>query len=215
MSFRLFLAVLSGILWTVVYIDSVRIGIKDKSYAMPLWALGLNLAWEYLHCVLGYREFGLSTQIVINGIWFLFDLGLVYTYFRYGRKYFPKNLKQVWFYTWGLFVIGISFILQYTFILEFGMILGATYSAYLQNLLMSVLFITMLVQRDSSEGQTMLIAVCKWIGSVAPTILIGVLGVGPGIPPNRFVLAVGILMTVFDVLYIGMLAKKKIREKKV
>jgi len=213
MSFKLFLAVLSGILWTIVYIDSIRIGIKDKSYAMPLWALGLNLGWEFLHCVLGYQEFGLSTQIVINGIWFLFDLGLVYTYFRYGRKYFPKNLKQVWFYGWGFFVIGISFILQYTFILEFGMTLGATYSAYLQNLLMSVLFITMLVQRDSSEGQTMLIAVCKWIGSVAPTILIGVLGVGPGIPPNSFVLVVGILMAVFDVLYIWMLAKTKFREK--
>jgi hypothetical protein len=118
-----------------------------------------------------------SAQIVINAIWFLFDLGLVYTYFRYGRKYFPENLKPVWFYAWGVFVIGVGFILQYTFILEFGMVMGATYSAFLQNLLMSVLFIAMLVQRGSSEGQTMLIAVSKWIGFLAPTIFIGVIGV--------------------------------------
>ena len=43
-----FLTLLSGIAWTVVYIDAIRIGIKDKSYAMPLFALSFFAV---------YREF--------------------------------------------------------------------------------------------------------------------------------------------------------------
>lgn len=214
MNITLFLSGLSGILWTIVYIDSIRIGLKDKSFAMPLWALGLNIAWEFLHFVLGYQAVGFSTQIVINGIWFLFDIGLVYTYFRYGRKYFPKNLRPSWFYVWGVLVLVVSFIVQYAFILEFGLKMAATYAAYLQNLLMSVLFIIMLVQRGSSEGQTLLIAVSKFIGSLAPTILLGILGVKQVIEPNNFVLIIGIFMAIFDIIYIWLLAQTKAFEKK-
>ncbi len=214
MNISLFLPLLSGIMWTIVYIDSIRIGIKDKSFAMPLWALGLNIAWEFLHSVLGFQDIGISTQIVVNGIWFLFDIGVVYTYFRYGRKYFPKNLKPQWFYVWGILVLVVTFIVQYAFILEFEPLgAAATYSAYLQNLLMSVLFIAMLVQRGNSEGQTMLIAVSKFIGSLAPTILFGVLGIGPVTEPNTFVLIIGIFMALFDIIYIWMLVQTKALEK--
>jgi hypothetical protein len=41
-----FLTLVSGIAWTLVYIDAIRVGFKDKSYAMPLFALALNLGWE-------------------------------------------------------------------------------------------------------------------------------------------------------------------------
>jgi hypothetical protein len=46
--FPWFLVLLSGLCWTVVYIDSVRLGFKDKTYAMPFWALALNIAWELM-----------------------------------------------------------------------------------------------------------------------------------------------------------------------
>ena len=209
MDIRLFLTLLSGLCWTIVYIDSIRVGIKDKSYAMPLWALALNIAWELIYAVVGFREAGLQVQIVINGVWFLLDTGIVYTYFRYGRKYFPKNLRSSWFYLWSVLVFTVSFILQYTFFIEFGWFLGATYAAYLQNLLMSVLFIAMLVQRRNSEGQTLTIAVSKWIGSLAPTISFGMLGGGPSPQAKTFVLIVGMLMAFFDIVYIALLVNQK------
>jgi hypothetical protein len=43
---------------------------------------------------------------------------------------------------------------------------------------MSILFIGMLVRRRSREGQSLTIAVNKWIGTLAPTALYGVLGEG-------------------------------------
>ena len=207
MSISFFLTILSGISWTIVYIDGLRLGLRDKSYAMPLWALGLNISWELIHFVLGARMAGYTPQVIINGIWFLFDIGLIYTYFRFGHKYFPKGFKPVWFYVWGTLVLMVTFTVQVAFVLEFDIAMAATYAAYLQNLLMSVLFIQMLLQRGNREGQSMMIAVCKFIGSLAPTISFGVLGGGPFSEPLRFVLIIGALMAVFDLIYIVMLAK--------
>lgn len=212
MDIRTFLPLISGILWTIVYLDSIRIGIKDKSYAMPLWALGLNIAWESIYFVLGYQHSGLDMQTIINGIWCLFDIGLVYTYFKFGRKYFPKNVQPGWFPLWGVLVIAVSYVIQLAFLKEFGYGSAAAYSAFLQNLLMSVLFIAMLVKRNSSEGQTLVIAVAKFFGSLAPTILFGILGYAATSDANAFILKIGLLMALFDFLYIWLLTKVKIAE---
>lgn len=213
MNIQILLTTLSGLLWTIVYIDSIRIGFKDKTYAMPLWALGLNIAWECLHFFLGYQAKGWDTQVVVNGVWFLFDIGLLYTYFRFGRKYFPGNIGPHWFPIWGGLVIAVSFLVQYGFILQFGLSAAAAYAAYLQNLLMSVLFIAMLVQRGGSDGQTLLIAVCKFFGSLAPTITIALLASQEGTEKYILLLIVGGLMALFDVIYIWMLARVKAGER--
>ena len=176
---------------------------------MPFWALALNIAWEFLHAVLGFREVGITLQIGINFVWFLLDLGLLYTFFRYGRKYFPPRVNPVWFYCWGIAGLVTSFLLQYTFITEFGLWMGAIYSAFLQNLLMSILFIVMLIQRGNRDGQSLLIAISKCIGTLAPTIYMGVLGISGYLKANPFVLATGAMIFIFDLFYIWRLANTK------
>ena len=42
---KVILTVISGVCWTIVYIDGIRIGFRDKSYAIPFYALALNFAW--------------------------------------------------------------------------------------------------------------------------------------------------------------------------
>ncbi len=81
--------------------------------------------------------------------------------------------------------------------------MASQYSAFLQNLLMSVLFIALFLKRDSMEGTSLTLAAAKWIGTLAPTILMGV------ITYNSVVLACGIFCSVFDLIYIGLLAGKK------
>jgi len=207
MTIDLFLMLLSGIAWSVVYIDAIRIGLKDHSYAMPFWALALNIAWEFLHAILGFKAAGLTLQIGINFAWFLLDIGLLFTYLRFGRKYFPSSVSKSFFYPWSVVVLVTAFIAQYMFIHEFGLLMGAVYSAFLQNLLMSILFISMLIQRNSSEGQTLLIAVCKCIGTLAPTIYMGIIGIKGFMAPNSLVLVTGGLIFFFDLLYIGLLIR--------
>jgi len=88
-----------------------------------------------------------------------------------------------------------SFAIQYSFSIEFGN-LGPWYSAFIQNLIMSILFINILVSRGSTKGQSLTIAVSKWIGTLAPTILFGI------IRGNQLILVLGIFCSVFDITYI-------------
>ena len=203
---KLILTVISGICWTVVYIEGIRVGFRDRSYAIPFYALALNIAWELLHTIFGFRT-GVSVQTIINAVWFMFDVGILFTYFKYGQRYFPRNLRSREFVSWSVLGLATALGVEYAFVREFGVAVGAGYSAFLQNLLMSVLFINMFVRRGSSEGQSLYIAVSKWIGTLAPTILFGIVGDG-GFPNGSFlILLLGISCSVFDLIYVWMLFK--------
>jgi hypothetical protein len=238
---KLLLIVISGLCWTIVYIDGIRVGFRDKSYAIPFYALALNFAWELLYTYHGFRINGVDAQNIFNAAWLTFDVGILYTYFRFGRKYFrvfgdhpPTNAggtdktgppadagadksdppadaggSDLAFVGWSVLGLVTAFAVQYAVIREFGVAKGAAYSAFPQNLIMSILFIAMLAKRGSREGQSLLIAVSKWIGTLAPTILFGVIGQG-GFPRGSFlILTVGLFCSVFDVVYIWLLAKAK------
>ncbi|MGW7100013.1 hypothetical protein [Streptomyces sp. NPDC054838] len=75
------------------------------------------------------------------------------------------------------------------------------YSAFLQNLLMSVLFLSLYTARRGRRGQSMVIAAAKWLGTLAPTVLFGVIEDAP------FILGLGVLCSVFDLAYIALLAR--------
>lgn len=193
------LTLISGISWTPVYVDLIRRGFKDKTYGMPLFALAFNIAWEFVFGFLVVK--GISLQRVVNTIWFLLDAVIVYTYFRYGRRYFPKNMEK-FFIPWSLTAFGIGFFTIYFAHFEFEGFWGARYSAFAQNLMMSVLFIAMLVRRDSMAGQSMYIAVFKWLGTLAPTVqMFAQTG-------STLILVLGIGCFLYDVIYVGMLYRK-------
>ena len=214
---RLILTLVSGICWTIVYIDGIRLGFQHRSYAIPFYALALNFSWELLYTYYGFQT-TVSAQAVVNAIWLTCDIGILITYFKFGRKYFPERVpgyaaagnKQSSgaFIGWSVLALGVAFCVEFTFRKEFGVRVGAGYSAFLQNLLMSVLFIDMLVRRASREGQSLLIAVSKWLGTLAPTILFGVIGEA-GFPHGSiFIVIIGSLCAVFDLIYVFMLAKE-------
>ncbi|HEY4849753.1 MAG TPA: hypothetical protein VII22_03110 [Streptosporangiaceae bacterium] len=192
-----FLTAISGLAWTIVYIDAIRIGFRQKTYAIPMAALGLNFAWESTYAVHDLTA-GVSAQGLVNLVWALADLAIVYTFFAFGRAEFPRFVTRPMFTAWGILVFGASYAVQWLFIAQFGVDHAARYSAFLQNLLMSGLFIAMLVARRGLRGQTLTIAIAKWLGTLAPTILLGVLGNSP------FILGIGIMCSVFDLVYIGL-----------
>jgi hypothetical protein len=199
---QLFLTIASGLAWTIVYIEAIRLGFKYKTYAMPVAALGLNIAWETIYGVHGLIG-TISAQSIINILWAAADVVIVSTFFRFGRAELPKFVTRPLFIGWGVLIFGTSYAVQALFIGQFGWTEGARYSAFLQNLLMSGLFIAMLVARRGTRGQSLVIAVAKWLGTLAPTILIGGLGNLP------FILWIGLLCSLFDLIYIGLLVWAK------
>ena len=201
------LVIISGLCWSAVYVDSIRTGFKQKTYCMPLFALGLNIAWEgiYAYTDLFVRH-DICAQAIANTVWFLLDIFILVTFFKFGKNEADTDLARKCFVPWTLLVLVACFVLQILFIVEFGDVEGEKYSAFLQNIAMSVAYLYMLNRRRSSKGQTMVIAVSKCIGTLTPTIL----GAQEG---NLFILVTGIICFIFDVIYIYFLYRVKEKEK--
>ncbi|MBI1279511.1 MAG: hypothetical protein GC179_15380 [Anaerolineaceae bacterium] len=196
------LTLISGISWTLVYILLIWRGFKDQSYGMPLFALTFNLSWEFLFAFV-FRDQNLVTiQTIINMIWCGFDVVIAYTYFKYGRKDFAQHADTRWFVPWSLAAFVFSFGVIYFSAVEFGNSNGAIYTAFAQNLMMSVLFVGMLSKRKNVDGQSIYAAILKWIGTAAPTILFY------GRTGSMLVLILGIGCFVYDALYTYLLYRK-------
>jgi len=194
----LLLTLISGIAWTVVYIGLIRNGFKYKTYGMPLFALALNIAWEgiytfndiFVHPALN------SVQTYVNLIWFALDVVIVITYFRYGKQFFAPKAKQ-YFIGFSVLAFAASLAIQLAFYFSFDPIPAAQYSAFLQNAAMSILFVNMLFMRPNTKGQSLTVAVAKWLGTLAPTLLMGLVQ-----QVNPYILVTGAICTVFDLIYI-------------
>lgn len=197
MSFvSLLLVVVSGLSWSLVYLDCIRTGFRQKTFCMPLFPLALNLSWEGLYSYADlFVRHSVSAQALANACWFCLDVCILITWFRFGKEEVSSSLERKLFVPWTILVVVVSFVLQILFLHEFGSVEGEKYSAFLQNIVMSVAFLDLLKQRKSTRGQTMAIAVLKCVGTITPTIL----GTMEG---NLFILVTGIICFVFDVLYI-------------
>jgi hypothetical protein len=198
----LFLTVVSGIAWTAVYVEAIRVGFRDRSYAIPAAALALNFAWEVIYASRSVATV-LSVQGVFNIVWALADVAILYTFFRFGRAELPPWVTRKLFLGWALLLGVTAFAVQLLFVAEFGWDAAPRYSAFLQNLLMSGLFIAMFAARGGARGQSLLVAVAKWIGTLAPTIVFGWFASSP------LILGVGALCSVFDLVYIGLMLRAR------
>ena len=198
------LIVTSGICWSIVYIESIRIGFQQKTYAMPLFALGLNIVWEGLYAFTDlFIRRSIGAQAIANACWFVLDCVIVYTYFRFGKAECRTETERKFFVPWSLLAFASCLVLQLLFYYWFGSVEGEKYAAYLQNIAMSLLYLSMLKERKSDKGQSMTIAVCKCIGTLTPTIFGTIEG-------NWFITVTGVICFVYDVIYI--VALKKVKE---
>jgi len=198
------LTLISGIGWSVVYLGLINRGFKDKTYGMPLFALAFNIAWEFMYAFV--VNFGFNLQKAVNIAWCLLDAVIIYTYFKYGRKDFPKD-KERFFVPWSLAAFVVGFLVIYIAHYEFPDFWGTRYTAFAQNLMMSVLFISMLVRRNNVDGQSIYIAIFKMLGTLAPTILFSIQ------TGSKLILIFGIGFFLYDLIYIGMLYQKFVELK--
>ncbi|WP_051360067.1 hypothetical protein [Adhaeribacter aquaticus] len=157
----------SGLFWTITYLLILRRGFKDKNYGMPVAALCANLSWEFIFSFVYPHP---APQLYINYTWLLFDVGILIQYFYYGRNGFPGNLPKALFYPWFVLTLVLSALTIMLMSKEFNEYIGI-YAAFGQNLLMSVLFISMLLKRGSSTGQSLYIGLSKMLGTILPSVL--------------------------------------------
>jgi len=151
---------IGGAFWSATYILIIRRGFKDRTFGMPLAALCANISWEAIFAFLTPHD---PPQLYVNYIWFSLDAVIVWQFFKFGKKEFPQ-LSYWQFY--AVFALGISIAIPMILAINYQLEdeVGA-YAAFGQNLMMSVLFVTMLMNRKGIDGQSFYIALFKMIGT--------------------------------------------------
>ncbi len=190
-----------GMFWTATYILIIRRGFQDKTFGMPFAALCANISWEAIFAFVHPHS---APQIFINYLWFSLDAVIVFQFLKYGKKEFPKFSKTTFYLA---FVLGIvvAFPMIYSVNDEFNDWSGA-YAAFGQNLMMSVLFISMLMNRNDLRGQSIYIGIFKLLGTGLSSLAFYLFRSITEDSMLFLVLFIGIF--VFDIIYVVMLYQK-------
>jgi hypothetical protein len=193
---EIFLQVGSGLFWTLTYLLILRRGYQDKTYGMPVLALCANLSWEFTFSFVFPHP---QPQLYINYVWLLFDIGILIQFFLYGRPAYPRQLPAKLFYPAFLLMLLFSALTIILISYEFDEFIGI-YAAFGQNLLMSVLFISMLLHRNSLKGQSIYIALFKMIGTILPSLLFYFY-----FPASYLLIMLYLAILTYDIIYFTML----------
>jgi len=159
------LMIVGGLFWSITYILIIRRGFADKTYGMPLAALCANISWEGIFSFIYPHS---PPQLYINYVWFLIDVLIVLQFLKYGRSEFSSLSKKKFV---GMFLLALAtcFGLVFSITREFNDWQGA-YAAFGQNLMMSVLFIIMLFNRNDLRGQSIFIGLFKMLGTAISSL---------------------------------------------
>ena len=190
---ELILTLICGICWSLAYIGIIVRSFRDKTYGMPFWALAFNICWEFIFAVI-FVDKSYYAFMIINRIWFSLDIFILVAYCCYGRKEWPSQVNKKLFWPYSLLVLFISY--RFVYYLTIRIYEGGNeYVAFIQNLMMSLLFINMLNRRNSLAGQSAWIALFKMVGSAAATVILR------HVP---FLWSTGISTFMIDMIYFAM-----------
>lgn len=197
------LAAVMGLAWILAYVEAIRLGVRQRTYAIPCIPILLNITWEITYVFTLPINSDTIVYITINAAWFLLDIGILATFLLYGRRSLRISSRLL-FIAWTVAILLLSTAVQLAFLWEFGSISGARYSAFLSNLVMSVAFLAMFAARGGGRaGQSVLLAVAKAIGSFSATFLFGI------VLQDLFLTIIGIATAAFDVAYIVALMRSR------
>jgi len=192
--------IIGDVLWIVAYILIIVRSFKDRTYGVPMLCIALNFTWEFMYAV----QFPNPNNItaMLRWAWLLTDVVIVYQLFRYGRDGQNIPLIKQYFYPICVVMFVFAYIGQLTFHYSFGDTLGGV-DAYMINLLMSMLFVTMYFGRPNGAGLSRGAAWAKMLGT-------GVLSVASCFVftnwlQSSFLVFLFATIFIFDVIYIALL----------
>lgn len=195
--------------WSSTYIAATVLGFRQRTFAIPAFAIMFNLAWEISYTVY-YLGRGLSFMALVNVLWVVLDVGVFLTLLLFGHREFRRFTQSPAPFR-GLVVGGLAFafLLQFAVVLVAGgdWSLAARYSGFGQNVIMSALFLAMYARRRGPRGQSLVVGWGKLVGTAAVTIVFGVLQSMP------YVLVAGVLSVALDAVYVALLWRGRAAER--
>lgn len=201
------LTVVGDVLWIIAYILIIRAAFKDRTYGVPVLAICLNLAWEFVFTfVHGPRDPDGSLDVVKFCMflgWLVLDAVIFWQLVKYGRKEQRTDELGRFFLPVVLLCLAGAFGWHLTFTEAFNDPHGYM-SAFIINLVMSVLFVSLAFERPDGRGLSYGAAWFKLLGTgIISFANVFMLVQDPGYDGFWFFLFGGIFL--FDVTYVYVL----------
>jgi hypothetical protein len=197
----------SGVLWTLTYLLIIRQGFLHRTYGMPLVALCANISWEFIFAFVYPHDL---PQRAVNVVWLSFDVVILVQLLLYGPREFATLPRRLFYAAFAL-ALATAFGAVLTVTLQFDDSDGV-YSAFGQNLMMSILFVTMLYSRGSMRGQSVWIAVLKMVGTALASFSFYLFN--PDYDGSILLLFLYVAILIFDGIYVGATTAFARRERK-
>lgn len=195
----------SAFFWILTYVLIIKRGFKDKTFGMPLIALCFNISWEFIYMLIYPHP---TPYIYSNILAFSLDIVILYQLLTSWQKEY-SNLPKQHFYPSFIIILATCFSIIYLIPYIYDDQIGF-YIAFAQNLLMSILFVIMLRNRNNLRGQSIYIAIFKLIGTVLASLAFHQFD--PINKRSTFLEILYITIIFFDLLYVMNIYKKSIEE---
>ena len=191
-------------LWVVAYVVIIRDIRRYQFVGMPAFAGAGNIGWEFVWTFVYATNMGLIADWAYKA-WFLIDVYIFWKLVQYGDKQgWAPAIRRVY----KPMVLGgaVAFGVLYWLFRESGhqdYEIGAT-TAYMDNFLMSVLYLFMLARLTDVRGLAPSVGWMKMIGTGTNTVFMIL-----HFPADHFIHALGIGLFVLDIVYLVWLRQKR------
>ena len=148
--------------WLVLYVLAIIGGLRQRTYLIPLAAIGANFTWELIAAV--YRVAPVRLWQIGDVLWLCLDAGILWTLLRYGRERQQIAELRSAFYP----LVAITFLFALIAQLALEEALSDAYGfldAYMISVMMSVLFYFLYFARRDASNINYGIAWCKLFGN--------------------------------------------------
>lgn len=190
-------------LWVVAYLIYIRNGFRYRYVEMPAFAAAGNIGWEFCWALLFRTDLGELSRYA-HFAWFGLDLLIFWLVLKYGSKQTGIPLLQRLWVPIMLFCAVASGVFYGTFKLQ-GFDVGSTIqSAYICQLPISFLYIPLMLKQKTLRCFSTWTAWTRTLGT-------GLIGVFAFLryPDHPFLLAMAVIATLVDFVYIYLLAARR------
>jgi len=206
------LGIAGDVLWMVAYIAIIWVGFRNKTYAIPIFAVCLNFSWEVIFSVFrppmtGTGEIDWTKLAMFIG-WMLIDIIIVFQCFKFGKREQANAEIRRYFHIGLMISILLAVIWMWTFTEQIHDNNGHM-SAYTINLIMSMLFVSMYFSRPDLRNHSYLGAWAKFFATGIISVANGIMMMQKGV--NTYFLFLMISVFAFDLLYISLLRQARAR----
>lgn len=201
--------VLGTICWLTVYILMIKKMNQDKTIALPLLPLSLNLSWEFIYGILYPSSF--LPSAIADGLWLLLDVGVLYSFYKYtSKKMRVLPIILISFLSfWGILKVSEYYVKEGIIPKLYPLML----SGFIISAVIGIGMIYFIKKRKDSKGQSQKIAALMFLGVLFYVIEVVINPVHK--PVQSFLLDVFMYGSLLSTGYYFFLLKKVIKNESV